>query len=156
MYTSGEASKVTAVPYRTIDHWSRTGLLRATVEARGSGKDRRYSFRELVILRVMREFRDAGVSTRILPVVIKHLRLKDRLEGWLIVANGQAYTYPEICRLLETEGMLVYVVDLTRVVTETRDALALTLNEMSDRRIDPIGELFAIAFLANPVKDDGV
>ncbi|MDA8268370.1 MAG: MerR family transcriptional regulator [Actinomycetota bacterium] len=51
------------ITYRQLDYWARTGLLRPSVaDARGSGTQRLYSYRDLVELKVVKQLIDAGVS----------------------------------------------------------------------------------------------
>ena len=74
-FYSGEAADITGIPYRTIDHWARTGLITPSIsEARGAGRSRLYSFKDLIALRVARELRDKGTSVQSLRKVIKLLR----------------------------------------------------------------------------------
>jgi DNA-binding transcriptional MerR regulator len=51
------------ISYRQLDYWARTGLLRPSLaEARGSGTKRRYSYRDVLELKVIKQLLDAGVS----------------------------------------------------------------------------------------------
>jgi DNA-binding transcriptional MerR regulator len=51
------------ITYRQLDYWARTGLVRPSLaEARGSGSQRRYSYRDLLELKVVKQLLDAGVS----------------------------------------------------------------------------------------------
>jgi DNA-binding transcriptional MerR regulator len=51
------------ITYRQLDYWARTGLLRPSLaEARGSGSKRRYSYRDVLELKVIKQLLDAGVS----------------------------------------------------------------------------------------------
>src|SRR5262249_55094398 len=74
-FYAGEAAQITGIPYRTIDHWARTGLITPTIAgARGSGRSRLYSYTDVIALRVVRDLRDKGISTRSLRKVIEVLR----------------------------------------------------------------------------------
>ena len=51
------------ISYRQLDYWARTGLLRPSLaEARGSGTKRRYSYRDVLEVKVIKQLLDAGVS----------------------------------------------------------------------------------------------
>ncbi len=67
-YRAGEAVKLTAVPYRTLDHWIRTKLVTPSVQAYGAGSDRLFTFDELVWVCIVRDLRELGVA----PSAIKH------------------------------------------------------------------------------------
>jgi DNA-binding transcriptional MerR regulator len=74
-FYAGEAATITGIPYRTIDHWARTGLITPSIsQARGAGRSRLYSFSDLIALRVARELREKGTSVQSLKKVIKVLR----------------------------------------------------------------------------------
>ena len=74
-YYAGDTAHVTGIPYRTIDHRARTGLITPSISgARGAGRSRLYSFSDLVALRVARELRDKGTSIQSLRKVVKLLR----------------------------------------------------------------------------------
>ncbi len=51
------------ISYRQLDYWARTGLLKPSIAAaHGSGTKRRYSYRDLVQLKVIKQLLDAGIS----------------------------------------------------------------------------------------------
>ena len=55
--------QLVGITYRQLDYWARTGLLRPSLaEAKGSGTKRRYSYRDLLELKVIKQLLDAGVS----------------------------------------------------------------------------------------------
>jgi len=92
-YYAGEAAEVTGIPYRTLDHWARTGLVTPSIsEARGAGRSRLYSFTDLVALRIARELREKGISIRSLKEVVKRLRtisLENPLAGPHLLVIGK-------------------------------------------------------------------
>jgi DNA-binding transcriptional MerR regulator len=64
-FSATQAGKLAGVTYRQVDYWARTNLLRPSVrEAGGSGRPRRYSYRDLVQLKVIRWLLDAGIGLR--------------------------------------------------------------------------------------------
>ena len=64
-FSTGDAVRITGVSFRNIDYWARTKFIVPSVaEAKGTGTERRYSFSDLLALRVARELREAGVSTQ--------------------------------------------------------------------------------------------
>lgn len=52
-YSTVDVVELTGATYRQLDYWSRTGTLVAAVEARGSGTQRRYTYRQALIARVL-------------------------------------------------------------------------------------------------------
>jgi|SRR5579872_2638045 len=80
-YYAGEAAQITGIPYRTIDHWARTGLVKPSLaDSSGSGRSRVYDFKDLVALRVARDLRDKGISVQSLRKVVDLLR-RDGIES---------------------------------------------------------------------------
>jgi len=133
-FSTGDAVRITGVSFRNIDYWARTKFIVPSIaEAQGTGTDRRYSFSDLLALRVARELREAGVSTQSLRRVVDFLRTKKGLtqplaECRLIVtgADVQVATSPEkIMSVLRTPGQtsFAFVFDLARTVDEMKQEL---------------------------------
>src|SRR5688572_17093677 len=62
-YRGPQVCSIVGITYRQLDYWARTNLLRPSVsEARGSGTQRLYSYRDLLELKVIKRLLDAGIS----------------------------------------------------------------------------------------------
>ena len=58
-----QVCKIVGITYRQLDYWARTDLLRPSLaEAKGSGTQRRYSYKDLLELKVIKRLLDAGIS----------------------------------------------------------------------------------------------
>lgn len=67
--------QIVGVTYRQLDHWARTGLVEPSVRAAtGSGSQRIYSFRDLLVLKIVKRLLDTGISLQQIRVAIDHLR----------------------------------------------------------------------------------
>ncbi len=67
--------KLVGITYRQLDYWARTGLVVPEIRsATGSGTQRLYSFRDILILRVIKKLIDAGISLQQIRTAIDHLR----------------------------------------------------------------------------------
>ncbi len=74
-YRAPQVCRLIGISYRQLDYWARTGLLRPSLqEASGSGSQRRYSFDDLVHLRVIKSLLDAGMSLKKIRSAIDILR----------------------------------------------------------------------------------
>lgn len=63
------------ITYRQLDYWARTGLVVPEIRgAEGSGTQRLYSFRDILVLRVIKRLIDAGISLQQIRVAVDHLR----------------------------------------------------------------------------------
>jgi DNA-binding transcriptional MerR regulator len=62
-YRGPQVCKIVGITYRQLDHWDRTGLVRPSLAlARGSGTQRLYSYRDVVVLRIIKQLLEAGVT----------------------------------------------------------------------------------------------
>lgn len=69
------ACAAAGVTYRQLDYWARTGLVEPSVRgAAGSGTHRLYSFRDVLLLKIIKRLLDAGISLQQIRTAIIHLR----------------------------------------------------------------------------------
>jgi DNA-binding transcriptional MerR regulator len=74
-YSGPQVCTVVGISYRQLDYWARTELVRPSVaDAHGSGTQRRYSYRDLVRLKVIKSLLDAGVKLQTARRAIEYLR----------------------------------------------------------------------------------
>ncbi len=74
-YRGPTACNAAGITYRQLDYWARTGLVEPTVRgAKGSGSQRLYSFRDILILKVIKRLLDAGISLQQIRTAVQHLR----------------------------------------------------------------------------------
>ena len=71
------ACSAAGITYRQLDYWARTGLVVPEVRgASGSGSQRLYSFRDILILKVIKRLIDAGISLQQIRTAVEHLRAR--------------------------------------------------------------------------------
>jgi len=71
------ACSAAGITYRQLDYWARTGLIQPEVRgAKGSGSQRLYSFRDILMLKVIKRLIDAGISLQQIRIAIDHLRAR--------------------------------------------------------------------------------
>src|SRR5215210_5137816 len=71
------ACNAAGITYRQLDYWARTGLVVPEVRgATGSGTQRLYSFRDILLLKVIKRLIDAGISLQQIRTAIEHLRAR--------------------------------------------------------------------------------
>ncbi|MBU6213218.1 MAG: MerR family transcriptional regulator [Actinomycetales bacterium] len=74
-YQARVAMTAAGITYRQLDYWARTGLVEPTVrDAAGSGNQRLYSFRDMLLLKVVKRLLDAGVSLQNIRAATAYLR----------------------------------------------------------------------------------
>ena len=91
-YSGTRAAQIVGITYRQLDYWARTGLVRPSVaEAKGSGTQRRYSYRDLLRLKVIKSLLDAGIKLESVREVFDFLReqLGEDVTTANLVINGK-------------------------------------------------------------------
>ena len=74
-YRGPTACAAAGITYRQLDYWARTGLVAPSVRsATGSGTQRLYSFRDILVLKVVKRLLDTGVSLQNIRKAVDHLR----------------------------------------------------------------------------------
>lgn len=74
-YSGAQAAQIVGITYRQLDYWARTDLVRPSLaDAKGSGSRRRYGYRDLLELRVIRNLLDAGIRLETVRDVFAYLR----------------------------------------------------------------------------------
>lgn len=62
-FSGSQVCALVGITYRQLDYWARTGLLEPSVAtAKGSGTKRRYSYHDVLELKVIKQLLDAGLS----------------------------------------------------------------------------------------------
>lgn len=73
-YRGPAVCRAIGITYRQLDHWDRTGLVSPSIRpAVGSGSQRLYSFRDILVLKVIKRLLDTGVSLQQIRVAIAQL-----------------------------------------------------------------------------------
>ena len=137
-YRGPQVCSIVGITYRQLDYWARTDLIRPSIaDARGSGTQRRYSYRDLVELKVIKSLLDAGVSLRSARTAIEYLRtnLGEDIATASLVLNGTgsvlARTDGEIVDLVRKGQGVLNIVPLGGMVDEL-DAAILELRPKAD------------------------
>ncbi|GAA1912954.1 MerR family transcriptional regulator [Nocardioides lentus] len=90
-YRGPTACNAAGITYRQLDYWARTGLVEPTVRgAKGSGSQRLYSFRDILLLKVIKRLLDAGISLQQIRAAVQHLRERgtDDLTRVTLMSDG--------------------------------------------------------------------
>ena len=74
-YRGAEAAKAAGITYRQLDYWARTELVVPTVrDASGSGSQRLYGFRDILVLKLVKRLLDTGISLQQIRAAVDQLR----------------------------------------------------------------------------------
>jgi DNA-binding transcriptional MerR regulator len=129
-YRGPTACAAAGITYRQLDYWARTGLVEASVrEASGSGTQRLYSFRDILVLKIVKKLLDAGISLQNIRTAISTLRDRgvEDLGQITLMSDGTtvyACTSPDEVVDLVQGGQGVFGIAVGRVVREVEGSLA--------------------------------
>jgi DNA-binding transcriptional MerR regulator len=149
-YRGPIACRAAGITYRQLDYWARTGLVEPTVRpAGGSGTQRLYGFRDILVLKVVKRLLDTGVSLQQIRVAVDHLRERgvgDLAEITLMSDGASVYectSADEVIDLVQG-GQGVFGIAVGRVWREVEGSLATLPGERPDDQVpaqDPDDEL---------------
>jgi DNA-binding transcriptional MerR regulator len=137
-YRGPTACAAAGITYRQLDYWARTHLVEPTVRAAsGSGSQRLYSFRDILVLKVVKRLLDTGISLQQIRAAVDHLRSRgaiDLAEVTLMSDGVSVYectSADEVVDLLQG-GQGVFGIALGRVWREVEGSLADLPAERAD------------------------
>ena len=91
-FSGREAADIVGITYRQLDYWARTDLIRPSLaDAKGSGSRRRYSYQNLVELKMIKTLLDAGQKLERVREAFQYIRdLGDDLTSAQLVIAGSS------------------------------------------------------------------
>ncbi|CUU59511.1 MerR family transcriptional regulator [Frankia sp. CcI49] len=129
-YRGPTACAAAGITYRQLDYWARTGLVAPSVRgASGSGSQRLYSFRDVLVLRVVRKLLEAGVSLQNIRAAVEHLRTRGvaDLAHLTLISDGstvyECTSDDEVIDLVRG-GQGVFAIAVGRALEDMRGQLA--------------------------------
>lgn len=103
-YPGKRAAELVGITYRQLDYWARTDLVRPTIaDASGSGSRRRYSYQDLLELKVIKTLLDAGIRLESVRDIFMFLR--DNLGADVASANLVISSSSSV--LVHTDGEII-------------------------------------------------
>ncbi len=129
-YRGPVACKAAGITYRQLDYWARTKLVEPTVRgAKGSGTQRLYSFRDVLVLKIVKRLLDTGVSLQQIRSSVEHLRtrgVEDLAQITLMSDGASVYecTSPDEVIDLVQAGQGVFGIAVGRVWRELENNLS--------------------------------
>jgi len=140
-YRGPTACNAAGITYRQLDYWARTGLVEPSVRsATGSGTQRLYGFRDILVLKVVKRLLDTGVSLQQIREAIKKLRDRgvEDLAGITLMSDGasvyECTSADEVYDLLQG-GQGVFGIAVGRVWQEVEGTLAALPSERPEDEV---------------------
>ena len=138
-YRGTTACAAAGITYRQLDYWARTGLVEPSVRAaQGSGTARLYSFRDILVLKVVKRLLDTGISLQQIRAAVAHLRSRgtDDLAKVTLMSDGvsvyECTSSDEVVDLLQG-GQGVFGIALGRIWQEVDGTLAALPAEQAEQ-----------------------
>ena len=140
-YRGATACSAAGITYRQLDYWARTGLVEPGIRtASGSGTQRLYGFRDILVLKIVKRLLDAGVSLQNIRTAVDHLRSRGvtDLERITLMSDGasiyECSSSDEIIDLLQG-GQGVFGIAVSKVWHEVEGSLSLLQGEINGQVI---------------------
>jgi len=148
-YRGTVACTAVGITYRQLDYWARTGLVEPSIRpAAGSGSQRLYGFRDILVLKIVKRLLDTGVSLQQIRAAVIHLRSRgvEELASVTLMSDGasvyECTSADEVVDLL-AGGQGVFGIAVGRVWREVQGELAALPHEESAPDFPGVDELSA-------------
>ena len=148
-YRGPTACKAAGITYRQLDYWARTGLVEPSVRpAGGSGTQRLYGFRDILVLKIVKRLLDTGVSLQQIRTAVGALRAQgvEDLARLTMMSDGasvyECRSADEVIDLLQG-GQGVFGIAIGGVWREIEGTLSDLPSEKAVENEDPSDELAA-------------
>ncbi|MGO3146890.1 MAG: MerR family transcriptional regulator [Leucobacter sp.] len=135
------AARAAGISYRQLDYWARTGLVEPTVrEASGSGSQRLYGFRDILVLKLVKRLLDTGISLQQIRTAVGQLHaagvhdlsqttlMSDGVSVYLCTSNDEVID-------LVSRGQGVFGIAVGKVLREVETSLV----DLDDHRESSVG-----------------
>ena len=139
-YRGPTACRAAGITYRQLDYWARTGLLEPSVRAAGgSGTQRLYGFRDILVLKIVKRLLDTGVSLQQIRIAISVLRSRGVDLAQITLMSDGASVYEctsndEVIDLLQG-GQGVFGIAVGKVWREVEGELASLPSERAEHDV---------------------
>jgi DNA-binding transcriptional MerR regulator len=137
-YRGPTACAAAGITYRQLDYWARTGLVEPSIRsATGSGSQRLYSFKDILVLKVVKRLLDTGVSLQNIRTAVDALRARgvDDLARITLLSDGttvyECTSSEEVVDLLRG-GQGVFGIAVSGALRELVGSLAQLPGERAD------------------------
>lgn len=128
-YRGAVAARAAGISYRQLDYWARTGLVEPTVrEASGSGSQRRYGFRDILVLKLVKRLLDTGISLQQIRTAVGQLRqagVQDLAQTTLMSDGASVYLCTSDDEVIDLvgRGQGVFGIAVGKVLREVESSL---------------------------------
>lgn len=143
-FTGKRTAELVGITYRQLDYWARTDLVRPSVtDANGSGSRRRYSYQDLLELKVIKTLLDSGIRLEMVREAFTYLReqLGEDIASANIVIQGSksvvAHSGEELIDILQNGQGVLNILPLAGVKDEI-DAAIIEIRPAKDSAAEAV------------------
>jgi DNA-binding transcriptional MerR regulator len=137
-YRGPTACAAATITYRQLDYWARTGLVEPSIRsASGSGTQRLYSFKDILVLKIVKRLLDTGISLQNIRIAVEALRARgvEDLARITLLSDGttvyECTSSEEVVDLLRG-GQGVFGIAVSGALRELVGSLAQMPGERAD------------------------
>lgn len=144
-YRGTVAARAAGISYRQLDYWARTELVEPTIRgAAGSGSQRLYGFRDILVLKLVKRLLDTGISLQQIRTAVNQLResgVNDLAQTTLMSDGASVYLCTSDDEVIDlvSRGQGVFGIAVGKVLREVETSLV----ELDSTSVDPSDELAA-------------
>jgi DNA-binding transcriptional MerR regulator len=144
-YRGAIAARAAGISYRQLDYWARTQLVEPTVRtASGSGSQRLYGFRDILVLKLVKRLLDTGISLQQIRTAVNQLReagVNDLAQTTLMSDGASVYLCTSDDEVIDlvSRGQGVFGIAVGKVLREVETSLV----EFDAQQPDATDELAA-------------
>tara|TARA_R110000868_G_scaffold405206_1_gene684343 strand:- start:82320 stop:82967 length:648 start_codon:yes stop_codon:yes gene_type:complete len=128
-YRGTVAARAAGISYRQLDYWARTQLVEPTVRgAAGSGSQRLYGFRDILVLKLVKRLLDTGISLQQIRTAVNQLResgVNDLAQTTLMSDGASVYLCTSDDEVIDlvSRGQGVFGIAVGKVLREVETSL---------------------------------
>ncbi|HEX4444537.1 MAG TPA: MerR family transcriptional regulator [Galbitalea sp.] len=128
-YRGAIAARAAGISYRQLDYWARTELVEPTIRgAAGSGSQRLYGFRDILVLKLVKRLLDTGISLQQIRTAVNQLReagVNDLAQTTLMSDGASVYLCTSDDEVIDlvSRGQGVFGIAVGKVLREVESSL---------------------------------
>lgn len=149
---SSKVAELVGVPFRTLDHWVRTGIVSCEIPAQGAGTRRRFGFRDIFRVQLVARLRKEGISLQTIRKAVALLQQEWKVDDPLVQAQMLSIDErlywaenPEILwDILKRQGAAgrLVVIDMQELARDTEKKVDLLL--AAERPSESLGAVVGV------------
>ena len=142
-FSGKKVTEIVGISYRQLDYWTRTELISPSIEkGEGSGSRRRYSYKDLLELRVIKNLIDGGIKVEKIREIFEYLKEnldQDVTKVNLVISGNKTVLVKsgdELIDILQKGQGVLNILPLATVKEEV-DSAIVQLRPLSEANIEP-------------------